>query len=802
MLKNFPNSNFFCPHKSAKNLNNYFPYKSNQKSKKNYKFNDLNPIHSERNINIINKTRNFKTPDRDNNSKKISNSYINLNSVNIPNSLRNPKKTESFFSSQVNTNSLLNSVRYISSPLLSEHNNNKVNYNNKKTLILDLDETLVHSAFYPFQKKSDIILKINIDGKNHIIHVLKRPNLDYFLDKISELFNIIIFTASLQQYAEPLINILDKENKFKRMFRQNCEHKNGKYIKDLNQIGQNYKDIIIVDNNPNSYLNNQENGIPIITWYDNFNDNELVKLIPVLEYLSKVNDVRPFITAIVNREKNEIDFNIVKKILFNDENDKNNFIEETYKNISNYNTFKNIDNINKDENNNYLYNGKDKVFNFSYSNNDIHCSLSNMSYDEIQNEGYSNENNNNVEDNINNMNIFNNYRKCILKNKNKINLFMKTKEIFNISNNKENKLIQYENNKQIYDDDNNTNNNIKNNFPLMENKLIEDKVINQNTNYNFIYGSGKNSSYFNDNIKRNKSFQDPNEIKQNNKNVNNNINNYPIYKESITINYPEQNKPNKINDINDINDNSFEKINNKIYQKKIEKEKNDTNTYRSHSMINKNKTKNYNLINNNKLYKKPINIKEKFINNKKNINKEKEEENKYKTNIELRRERLKEMRKKIEEINKDIKNTEDYYSEKKNKIKNRINNYNDENINNLNYDNDIKSYKAQIIDTDININDRNDMDYNVLNKNDNLFNKKINCSNINIYRNHKSTNIIEFKSDNARLNNKYNKKIEKKFYYQTPNLKNAKSKNNIYRIYSNNKSNGRANKSSNQDTSS
>ena len=798
MLKNLPSNNFFCPHKSAKNLNNYYPYKSNQKSKKNYKFNDLNPIHSERNINIINKTRNFKTPDRDNNSKKISNSYINLNSVNIPNSLRNPKKTESFFPSHVNTNSLLNSVRYISSPLLNEQNNNNNNvnnYNNKKTLILDLDETLVHSAFYPFQKKSDIILKINIDGKNHIIHVLKRPNLDFFLEKISELFNIIIFTASLQQYAEPLINILDKEKKFKRMFRQNCEHKNGKYIKDLNQIGQNFKDIIIIDNNPNSYLNNQENGIPIITWYDNFNDNELAKLIPVLEYLSKVNDVRPFITAIVNREKNEIDFNIVKKILFNDESDKNN--EETYKNISNYNTFKNIDN--EENNNKYLYNGKDKVFNFPYSNNDIHCSLSNMSYDEIQNEGYSSENNNNIEDNINNMNIFNNYRKCILRNKNKINLFMKTKEIFNISNNKEKKLIKYENNKQIYDGDNN----INNNFPLMEDKLIEDKVINQNNNYNFIYGSMKNSSYFNDNIKDNKSFQDPNEINKNTKNVNNNINNYAIYKESITINYQEQNKLNKINEVNKVNDNSFEKINNKIYQKKIEKEKNDNNTYRSHSMINKNKSKNYNLLNNNnKLYKKPINIKEKFINNKNNINKEKEEENKYKTNIELRRERLKEMRKKIEEINKDIKNTEDYYSEKKNKIKNKINNYNDENINNLNYDNDIKSYKAQIIDTDINVNDRNDMDYNALNKKDNLFNKKISCSNINIYRNHKNTNIIEFKSDNARLNNKYNQKMEKKFYYQTPNLKNAKNKNNIYRIYSNNKSNGRGNKSSNQDSSS
>ena len=51
-------------------------------------------------------------------------------------------------------------------------------FSNKKTLILDLDETLVHSAFYPFQIKSDIILKINLDGKSHIIYVLKKvPNI-------------------------------------------------------------------------------------------------------------------------------------------------------------------------------------------------------------------------------------------------------------------------------------------------------------------------------------------------------------------------------------------------------------------------------------------------------------------------------------------------------------------------------------------------------------------------------------------------------------------------------------------------
>ena len=44
------------------------------------------------------------------------------------------------------------------------------NENTKKTLILDLDETLVHSAFTPFSRKSDLILNINIEGENRTLY--------------------------------------------------------------------------------------------------------------------------------------------------------------------------------------------------------------------------------------------------------------------------------------------------------------------------------------------------------------------------------------------------------------------------------------------------------------------------------------------------------------------------------------------------------------------------------------------------------------------------------------------------------
>ena len=71
--------------------------------------------------------------------------------------------------------------------------------NDKKTLVLDLDETLVHSAFNPFIPSSDIILKIKLDNNLHDIHVLIRPGVEEFINKMSQFYEIVIFTASLSK---------------------------------------------------------------------------------------------------------------------------------------------------------------------------------------------------------------------------------------------------------------------------------------------------------------------------------------------------------------------------------------------------------------------------------------------------------------------------------------------------------------------------------------------------------------------------------------------------------------------------
>ena len=186
---------------------------------------------------------------------------------------------------------------------------------NKKTLILDLDETLVHSSFVPFEK-NDIILNVDFESVMYNIYVLVRPGAEEFIKKVSKYFEVVIFTASISKYALPLLDILDHEKKIKyRLTREHCTFLNGIYIKELKKLNRNLSDLIIVDNSPLAYAFDSDNGLPIKTWYDDPNDNELDKIYPLLEFLSRVNDVRQFINKFVNN--NEIVYDIVNDFLKN-----------------------------------------------------------------------------------------------------------------------------------------------------------------------------------------------------------------------------------------------------------------------------------------------------------------------------------------------------------------------------------------------------------------------------------------------------------------------------------------------------
>ncbi|KAJ5572236.1 hypothetical protein N7535_005896 [Penicillium sp. DV-2018c] len=163
----------------------------------------------------------------------------------------------------------------------------------RKCLVLDLDETLVHSSFKVLER-ADFTIPVEIEGQYHNIYVIKRPGVDTFMKRVGELYEVVVFTASVSKYGDPLLDQLDIHNVVHhRLFRESCYNHQGNYVKDLSQIGRNLKETIIIDNSPTSYIFHPEHAIPISSWFSDAHDNELLDLIPVLEDLAgpQVQDV-------------------------------------------------------------------------------------------------------------------------------------------------------------------------------------------------------------------------------------------------------------------------------------------------------------------------------------------------------------------------------------------------------------------------------------------------------------------------------------------------------------------------------
>jgi len=169
----------------------------------------------------------------------------------------------------------------------------KENKKGKKCLVLDLDETLVHSSFKPVE--CDFIVPVEIENQVHKVYVAKRPYVDEFMKRCGELYETVIFTASLAKYADPVLDLLDIHKVVDwRLFRESCSPFKGSYVKDMCRMGRDINTIMIVDNSPHSFSFNPENAIPCESWFNDKNDRELLEMIPKLEQLadSSVTDVK------------------------------------------------------------------------------------------------------------------------------------------------------------------------------------------------------------------------------------------------------------------------------------------------------------------------------------------------------------------------------------------------------------------------------------------------------------------------------------------------------------------------------
>ena len=181
---------------------------------------------------------------------------------------------------------------------LSEHDiSPQTSVLEKPLLVLDLDETLIHK---PVQGRvyredaSDLEMKcfIEKDPQGRYFTVYKRPYLQEFLQELAEQFTIYVFTASEQRYAAAIVNAIDPERKYiARVFDRRfcCATQGGYLVKDLRIFSREtpLNKILLVDNSSHCFFTQLKNGVPILSFYDQKEDRELLHLKRYLQALCR-----------------------------------------------------------------------------------------------------------------------------------------------------------------------------------------------------------------------------------------------------------------------------------------------------------------------------------------------------------------------------------------------------------------------------------------------------------------------------------------------------------------------------------
>jgi CTD small phosphatase-like protein 2 len=160
-----------------------------------------------------------------------------------------------------------------------------------ETIIFQVKDPSIKADFEMRTETGEVVSSFDLE-----LRFLARPNWQVFLEEVTEDYEIIIFTASTQFYATLVMKALDPEKKYFNglLSRNHCMMtKNGFFIKDLRMVdNRELKNVLLLDNYVHSFAFNLENGIPILEWRGEQEDDELIYMAGYLKDLSKESDVR------------------------------------------------------------------------------------------------------------------------------------------------------------------------------------------------------------------------------------------------------------------------------------------------------------------------------------------------------------------------------------------------------------------------------------------------------------------------------------------------------------------------------
>ncbi|KAH8367260.1 hypothetical protein KR200_001153, partial [Drosophila serrata] len=172
----------------------------------------------------------------------------------------------------------------------------------KKTLVLDMDETLITAWIQRQDKRRQSPPNVPHDFKFVLsdskykgkVYVYKRPHVDHFLNCVSRWYDLVVFTCGTEHYAAPILDFLDNGRGIltKRFYRHNTIDVAGLKAKYISLCSPDMANVLLLDNSNTECSFNVGNCIPIPSYKIGKKDEALLDLLPFLDALRFTRDVR------------------------------------------------------------------------------------------------------------------------------------------------------------------------------------------------------------------------------------------------------------------------------------------------------------------------------------------------------------------------------------------------------------------------------------------------------------------------------------------------------------------------------
>ena len=230
-------------------------------------------------------------------NKQIFELFNKINELTLEEFIKKALKILGTNEKEISENDNYNSItiKSVKVPFLSQLKNDE---NYILTIILDLDGTLIYDQNIEVNYEEEEEEEDDEDNKHQKNNdIILRPRILEFLDKLLELkCELIIFTSSVKQRADELVNIIEKNKRYfnGRLYREHCTLMGAAYVKDISKLGRNLSKTIIIDNDLVCFYLQQENGILIKSFEGKEDDNKLLNLHQILNQIIKspFNDIR------------------------------------------------------------------------------------------------------------------------------------------------------------------------------------------------------------------------------------------------------------------------------------------------------------------------------------------------------------------------------------------------------------------------------------------------------------------------------------------------------------------------------